>query len=98
MPDHWVHDLMSSGRAIVLVDGLDEVAIGAPRARARDWLRRLVTQYEATHFIVTSRPAAVDPAEFKEIGFTQYDVEPMDLTATRWLIERWHQTLERDLL
>ena len=93
MPDHWVHDLMSSGRAIVLVDGLDEVAIGAPRTRAREWLRRLVTQYETTHFIVTSRPAAVDPAEFKEIGFMQYDVEPMDLTSTRWLIERWHQTL-----
>jgi hypothetical protein len=39
-PDHWSHRMLDRGRAIVLIDGLDEAA-EEQRADVREWLKNL---------------------------------------------------------
>ena len=43
-PHSWVEDLLGSGRALVLVDGVDEVP---PRLRSRteQWLKSLIRRF-----------------------------------------------------
>ena len=58
MPKGWVHTQLKSGRAIVLIDGLDEVP-ALKRENVRLWLKDLVETYPQGCFIITSRPHAV---------------------------------------
>src|SRR5262249_21327022 len=57
MPPAWAHRVLDSGRALLLVDGVDEVP-EPRRAKVRDWLRRLLRSYPSARVVVTSRPAA----------------------------------------
>src|SRR5207247_244224 len=58
MPKGWVHEALTSGTAIVLIDGLDEVPESG-REDVRTWLRDLVETYPNSHYLVTSRPKAI---------------------------------------
>lgn len=53
-PEGWQHDLLSSGRAVVMIDGVDELP--APRRPAFwKWLSDFVELYPKTRVLVTSR-------------------------------------------
>ena len=58
-PDGWVHRILSSGRGILLIDGVDELP-EKRRLAVRKWLKALLSEYSNLKTIVTSRPAAVD--------------------------------------
>ncbi|MBL7254023.1 NACHT domain-containing protein [Paractinoplanes lichenicola] len=92
MPPGWVHDCLRTGRAAVLVDGIDEI----PRARRRaalEWLETLVDEYGLSRFIVTSRPAALDTAWAGLDQFAAYEIMPMTLAESTTMIERWMETV-----
>jgi hypothetical protein len=92
MPDGWVHDQLRTGRAVVLIDGVDELT-EARRDEARRWLRELVAAFPAARYVVTTRPAAV-PADW--LGRDDFDVaelEPMSATDVPVFIHRWHAAM-----
>lgn len=97
MPDRWVHRLLREGRAVVLVDGVDEL----PKSRRRDvqiWLRGLVAAFPDARFVVTSRPAA---APFDWLGREEFDacvVAPMALPEVRQFIVHWHEAVLRTVV
>ncbi|MFD7952041.1 NACHT domain-containing protein [Streptomyces ardesiacus] len=89
MPDKWVHRLLRSGRALILIDGVDELP-DEQRDAAHDWLRSLVSTYPEAHYIVTSRPAAAEVDWLGDEGFAVLDMLPMNQKDVEKFIEHWH--------
>ena len=90
MPLGWVHRQLYGGRAVVLVDGIDEVPVSL-RANVYAWLGELVATYPESRFIVTSRPYAAgkDDLPARE-RLKVAEVLPMNLSATEDFIIQWH--------
>ncbi|MET9312651.1 NACHT domain-containing protein [Kribbella sp. NPDC003505] len=52
----WFERGLTKGRCVVMLDGLDEVAVEAQRQLTSTWVQDQVARYPANHFILTSRP------------------------------------------
>ncbi|MFF3088907.1 NACHT domain-containing protein [Streptomyces nojiriensis] len=88
-PPGWVEDLMLSGRALVLVDGVDEVPQRL-RARTETWLRSLVSAFPKARYVVTTRPSAVPEDWLAGLGFATHSMLPMEQRDIRAFVEHWH--------
>ncbi|WP_262380475.1 NACHT domain-containing protein [Nonomuraea sp. PA05] len=89
MPAGWVHRRLSSGQAMLLVDGVDELT-GTQRRAVKPWLRGLLAQFGAVKVIVSSRPSAAQASWLKDEEFVPAFLERMTPSDTRALIEHWH--------
>lgn len=92
MPPGWVQRELRGGHAIVLIDGVDEL----PHERRRDvhtWLRELVDAFPAAHYVLTTRPAAIEPDWLGDLGFAIADLQPMTPTDIRGFVARWHEAM-----
>jgi hypothetical protein len=96
MPAGWVHDQLKSDRAIMLVDGVDEVP-QLQRTDVRSWLKELAETYEQTRFIVSSRPHAVEEGWMESEGFDDAELQPMELPDISTFIEHWHNAVREEL-
>ncbi|MFK0109610.1 NACHT domain-containing protein [Streptomyces sp. NPDC091217] len=88
-PDGWVEGLLVSGRALVLVDGVDEVPARL-RERTENWLRSLVTAFPRARYVVTTRPSAVPEDWPGGLGFTAHTLLPMERDDIRAFLRHWH--------
>ncbi|MFF5443855.1 NACHT domain-containing protein [Streptomyces sp. NPDC012888] len=88
-PADWVEDLMLSGRALVLVDGVDEVPQRL-RTRTEHWLRSLVSAFPRARYVVTTRPSAVPEDWLAGAGFTPHSLLPMEREDVRAFVTHWH--------
>ncbi|WP_030716959.1 NACHT domain-containing protein [Streptomyces sp. NRRL F-2580] len=88
-PPGWVEDLMLSGRALVLVDGVDEVPQRL-RARTETWLRSLVSAFPRARYVVTTRPSAVPEDWLAGQGFTTHSMLAMEQQDIRAFVAHWH--------
>ena len=57
LPNGWVAHQLENGRALVLIDGLDEMS-QEQRETVRRWIDSLIEEYPKSRFVVTSRPYA----------------------------------------
>ncbi|MET7477075.1 NACHT domain-containing protein [Streptomyces sp. NPDC005648] len=89
-PEGWESRVLSAGRALVLVDGLDEVP-EPERARARTWLRDLLETFPGNRWLVTSRPSAVREDWLAADGFTELGLSSMSPSDVASFIRRWHR-------
>lgn len=92
MPHGWVHDLLRSGKAIVLIDGVDEVP-AAQRDRVREWLKDLVDTFPESRYVVTSRSGAAGPDWLNEEQFLSLELQPMTSADIRSFIHQWHNAI-----
>ncbi|MCJ0872876.1 NACHT domain-containing NTPase [Streptomyces sp. AP-93] len=94
-PEGWITGLLASGRALVLIDGVDEVP---PRLRDRtgSWLRALLTEYPAARFVVTTRHSAVPEDWLTAHGFTSLALLPMDRDDVGAFITHWHDSAREE--
>lgn len=88
-PVGWVDDVLSKGRGLVLVDGVDEVPMHL-RQRAEKWLKDLVTAYPQSRYVVTTRPSAVSETWLSSSGFEAHSLLPMDRKDIDAFIGHWH--------
>ncbi|MFJ9040863.1 NACHT domain-containing protein [Streptomyces sp. NPDC102406] len=88
-PDGWAERVLTDGRALVMVDGLDEVP-AADRLRVRDWLLSLVRGYPGNRWLLTARPTAVRPEWLADDGFAELALAPMDGPRVTAFVRRWH--------
>ncbi|MFF9052395.1 NACHT domain-containing protein [Streptomyces erythrochromogenes] len=94
-PDGWAHRVLTVGRGLVLVDGIDEIP-DAERERTRRWLRDLMDTYGGDNrWLVTSRPSAVGADWLAEEDFTELTLSAMGRAEVATFIRRWH-TAARD--
>ncbi|CAM5392319.1 ATP-binding protein [Streptomyces avidinii] len=90
-PPGWVEGLLSAGRALVLVDGVDEVPPWL-RSRTKSWLRALLHAYPAARFVVTTRPSAVPEDWLTAQGFSSLALLPMERDDVSAFITHWHDS------
>ncbi|MGJ5829089.1 NACHT domain-containing protein [Streptomyces ossamyceticus] len=90
-PDGWVSELLASGRALVLVDGVDEVPARS-RGRTESWLKALIAAYPEARCVVTTRPSAVPENWLTGHGFTAHSLLPMERDDIRAFIGHWHDS------
>ncbi|MEU6125479.1 NACHT domain-containing protein [Streptomyces sp. NPDC047123] len=93
-PEGWVVRTLLAGRALLLVDGIDE-APEETRGTLRVQLRRLLRIFAGTACLVTSRPSAVEEGwlaheRLAEEGFTELSLAPMSRDQVTRFIHDWH--------
>ncbi|MFI6149430.1 NACHT domain-containing protein [Streptomyces sp. NPDC051109] len=88
-PPGWAEELMSSGRALVLVDGVDEVPQRL-RTRTETWLRSLISAFPRARYVVTTRPSAVPEGWLAGQGFVLHSLLPMEREDIRAFVAHWH--------
>lgn len=104
-PRGWVTGLLESGRAIVLVDGIDELPAGR-REDARRWLRTLLAEFPDCRYVVTTRPGAASEEWLGADGFVSAELQPLREKDVGAFVHHWHEavrsgtvdTAERELL
>ncbi len=92
-PPEWMDDVLSSGRGLIMFDGADEVPPTA-RAELLREIRQLMRTHPDNYYVVTTRPAAVERVEFRELGFISARIEPMAPHNRDTFIGRWHDAME----
>ncbi|WP_285729347.1 NACHT domain-containing protein [Nocardiopsis sp. ATB16-24] len=92
MPRGWVHRRLSSGRALLLVDGVDELS-ASQRRRVPEWLRDLLATFPDVRVVVTSRPAAASARWLEGESFDTAHLMPMGPADLRELVSQWHQAI-----
>lgn len=101
----WPREQMESGKALMLIDGVDELP-EAQRAAAVTWLRQLIGLFPDAGYVVTTRPGALDVADrsqttaleqLKELGFVTAELEPMDPVLIRQFVTQWHAAVKAGL-
>ncbi|WP_308462557.1 NACHT domain-containing protein [Streptomyces sp. SM13] len=75
-PEGWAGRVLESGRALLLVDGLDEVP-PEEREQTHTWLSQLLARYPDTRCVATVRPLAVEPDWLRSEGFAELRLLPM---------------------
>lgn len=89
-PSGWVDRLLTDGRALVLVDGVDEVPQRL-RNRTERWLKDLIAAYPRARYVVTTRPSAVPEGWLSGAGFEAHTLLAMERDDIRAFVGHWHQ-------
>lgn len=89
-----------AGRALLLVDGIDE-APEKTRGELRDRLRRLLRVFSGNGCLVTSRPSAVSEGWLSggglaEEDFVELSLAPMSRDRVTRFIRDWHSAARLD--
>ncbi|MEU0985722.1 NACHT domain-containing protein [Streptomyces sp. NPDC005953] len=94
-PVGWAGRVLADGRALLLVDGLDEVP-QEDREEAHRWLSRLVHRFPLTRCLVTVRPLAVAPDWLASEGFEELSLLPLHDEGIRAFSAAWHRAARLD--
>ncbi|MCA6092343.1 NACHT domain-containing protein [Streptomyces sp. SCA3-4] len=89
-PSGWAGRVLEAGRALLLVDGLDELP-QAERGPARRWLADLLRMYPDTRCLVTVRPLAVKNSWLASEGFEELQLLPMSNNDIQSFVAAWHK-------
>ncbi|MGW1780306.1 NACHT domain-containing protein [Streptomyces sp. NPDC002143] len=88
-PHGWTRRVLEARRALLLVDGLDEVP-GRQREEARRWLSALLDRYQFTRCLATVRPNAVEKDWLAQDGFAELTLLPMSDEDITTFVGAWH--------
>ncbi|MFD7865492.1 NACHT domain-containing protein [Streptomyces sp. NPDC059783] len=88
-PPGWADRVLSQGRGLVLVDGVDEVPARL-RQRTERWLRDLITAYPRSRYVVTTRPSAVPESWLSGSGFRAHSLLAMNDKDILSFLAHWH--------
>ncbi|NEQ13393.1 MAG: NACHT domain-containing protein [Moorea sp. SIO3E2] len=90
--EHWLSD----GRALILLDGLDEVAEEAKRNDVVRRIENFLGQFDRNRAIITSRPAGYRRDFFHTEEFPHYQIEPFDDQKISAFIDNWYNSRFQD--
>ncbi|MEX2982898.1 NACHT domain-containing protein [Streptomyces sp. C36] len=89
-PAGWAGRVLTAGRALLLIDGLDELP-QADRAPARQWLAQFLRMHPGTRCLVTVRPLAVEQSWLESEGFEELQLLPMSDGDIQSFVTAWHE-------
>ena len=90
---NWVEHQLKIGNCLVMLDGLDEVALESQRQKVSQWVNEQMRKHRQTAFIVTSRPHGFKSAPVEEVG-TVLEVLPFTKEQMQQFIQRWYLQTE----
>jgi hypothetical protein len=94
-PDQWVARLLAGGKALVLVDGFDEVR-EEYRERVLEWLNNLIKYYPESYYVLAARDAAVKDTwrrDLRDRGFATARLTPLNPGQVDQLVTNWHKAV-----
>ena len=95
MPRGWVQRLLRDGRALLLIDGVDELP--EPQRRpARDWLAALIDTFPDARYVITSRPGAAASTWLDAQGFAAAEIQSMGWSDVLEFVRHWHAAFRAD--
>ncbi|SEP63465.1 NACHT domain-containing protein [Streptomyces sp. yr375] len=89
-PDGWLRRVLEQNRALLLVDGLDEV-LESHRDGVLNWVNKLLRDFRDLPVIVTGRPEALlrwSPPT--KLGFVELKLLELNKDQRAQLIHKWH--------
>ena len=98
LPSGFFEYCLEAGKALILLDGLDEVANESRRDEVVNQIECFLQhdQYRQNPAIITSRPAGYKQAYFRTEAFPHYDLLPFDQAKVNQFIENWYENRFRD--
>jgi hypothetical protein len=91
----WPRRQLLSGKAFVLVDGVDEVP-EAQRPAVLAWLQELTQLFPDVRYVVTTRPGAIGKKakeELEKAKFAWAVLDPMEPALIRAFVDQWHAAM-----
>lgn len=95
-PPDWMTNLLDSGQAIVLFDGVDEIHRDR-RPQLAEEIGELIRTYPNCLYVVTTRPGAVAAGWLERQGFAEARVEPMSRRDRDEFIDKWYRSATQEL-
>ncbi|MBP0036553.1 MAG: HEAT repeat domain-containing protein [Roseofilum sp. SID1] len=90
--EHWLLD----GRALILLDGLDEVTEESKRYEVVRKIEAFLGQFKHNIAIITSRPAGYKRDFFRTDEFPHYQLQSFDDDKIQEFIDRWYDSRFED--
>lgn len=104
MPTAWLDGVLRSQRAIVMIDGVDELP-ASRRASFWTWLQSLLSEYPGNRIIVTSRalPGSATPGILTEqwnppAAFVEAQLQDMSNADVTQFVHHWHDAVDSSKL
>ena len=92
LDEAFFQSLLDTGKAIVLLDGLDEAPSAEDRLALRRWLEEASAAYPDCRFVATTRPAGHRGlADVK--GFREVTIDPLEEEAVYTFFDHWSRAL-----
>jgi formylglycine-generating enzyme required for sulfatase activity len=88
-------DALDRGKAILLLDGLDEIPVKEKRGFVRDAAAAFVERYESIRCIVTCRKLSYQDPAWKLSDFPVVELAPFDEKKIKDFIRAWYEDLRR---
>jgi len=82
---------IENGKALILLDGLDEVLDAAHRMKVSEEIRKLLTSFSTDKYIVTSRLIGYESARLA--GFEHFTVQSFEKDDIKHFTKRWQQSI-----
>ncbi|PDW02297.1 NACHT domain-containing protein [Candidatus Viridilinea mediisalina] len=95
LPPDFFQRICAAGRAIFLLDGLDEVPHTDDRIFVSAIMRSLVTRYPDCRYVLTSRPKAYEGDARLGQGFRECTVDDLSAAQQQRFITNWSRSLHR---
>ena len=86
--EHWLED----GRALILLDGLDEVPQSGKRYDVVSRIENFLGQFDRNYAIITSRPAGYRRDFFPMEAFPHYEMQRFDDEKILTFINNWYDS------
>jgi hypothetical protein len=95
IPANWVSRMLTAGRVLLLLDGLDEMP-PRDRAKVEDWLQEHLYLSEKIRCMVSTRPSVVAEQRWVDEGFRRFDLLPMSRYNIERYVRGWHGVARED--
>lgn len=86
-PSSWFENYLRSGNCVIMLDGLDEVALQVQRRQIVDWVQLQMINYPRCSFIITSRPFGYEEHPINGVSVLQ--VRALSRQQIRQFVEKW---------
>ena len=96
LPEGFFEYWLADGRAIILLDGLDEVVEESKRYAVVQQIENFLGQYHQNLAIITSRPAGYKRDFFNSSEFEHYQLQLFDDDKVDEFINHWYDSRVRD--
>lgn len=93
LTDGFFDEYLKSGRSVILLDGLDEIADVGLRRRVSRLVQSFARAYPRSRFVVTSRIVGYVETVRLEDDFVAATVRDFSLEDLRTFLTRWHQAV-----
>lgn len=87
-PANWFERQLKDGKCLVLLDGLDEVALANEGEAVSRWVDEQLKCYPGSRFVITSRPQGYQAARLQRANILQ--VRPFDVDQAARFIKNWY--------